>query len=185
MSIKKSVLLALTAGVFAWGSQAHAASTMLRTTSDPLNELESGSGSALIFGSGTNTTFSLTAGYSRLFLENVQGTVVANLGVLSQTVGSLFNLGVRVGPTINYSLGGGGLKDAFYLRLLAGLAYGSNSTTGRTVSGFDFAYGVEIGKRFEIFPSVFWKPAFGMNGTTATGTNPIFSIIPIQFSFFF
>ena len=152
---------------------------------DPLNELESSSSSAFMFGSGTNTTFGIGAGYSREIIPMIQASGLANFNITSYPVGSMTSLTGKIGPTLNYACDDTGIRNAFYLRLLAGLAIGSNSTTGTGSTTVNFAYTVQVGKRFEIVSNLFWKPAVDMSGTTATGTNPVFSIIPAQFAFMF
>jgi hypothetical protein len=165
--------------VMTWACPVRAADPAL------LNELESSSSSALIFGSGTNTTFGAGAGYSRIVTDMFQASAVAGFNITSYPVGGMTSLTLKVGPTYNYSCDNTGVRNAFYLRALAGLAFGTNSTSGTSNSSVNFAYTVQAGKRFEIVPSLFWKPAIDMSGTTASNTNPVFSIIPAQFAFMF
>lgn len=151
----------------------------------PMNELEGGSSAALAFGTGADTTFTINAGYSRTLNDMFQGSLVAGFDIISLPVGSAKALVVKIGPTFNLALDNNGIKGAIYVRLLAGIAYSTDSSSGTSVSSTNFAYEGQIGKRFELWSNVFWKPAFDISGTTMSGANPLYAFIPAQFSFLF
>jgi hypothetical protein len=164
---KLSVLLCL---VLAVPAITHAAES-------PLNEVEGGSSSALGFGTGNSTAFSINVGYSRLVLPEFL-EIGTNSGF--STSGGTSFLALRVGPTFDLPIDSTGIRNAVYLRALGGISY-TNSGAGST----NFAYEFQIGKRFEILHDILWKPAFDMSGIAATGANPYFMLIPVQFAFAF
>jgi hypothetical protein len=151
----------------------------------PMNELEGSSNAILTFGTNANTTFSLAAGYSRALNEMFQGSIILAFADSSRPVGNVKALVAEIGPTFNLALDNTGIRNAVYLRATGGIAYASDSSSGTSVSSTNFAYAVELGKRFELWSVVSWKPAFNVSGTTATGANPLFAFIPAQFAFTF
>ena len=61
---------------------------------------------------------------------------------------------------------------------------------GTSTTNTNFAYRAELGKRFELWKDIAWKPGFNVTGTTAkdaTGETekPVFTFVPIQFAFTF
>ena len=178
-----------TSAFFALAAMMVSASGVMTTQAfaaeNPMNEVGAATSSSLTFGTGANTTFTLSADYSRTMMDMLQATVVAGFAMASLPVGSAKVITAQVGPTFDYALDSTGIRNAVYLRALGGLAYASNSATGTSVSSTNFAYTLEVGKRFELFSVVSWDPAFNMTGTTATGANPVYAFVPVQLSFIF
>lgn len=150
---------------------------------DPLNEVEGSSTTALSFQSGADTSFSLRLGYSRTVREFLQLTGSSAL----VTQGNVTRFNFLIGPTYNHKLDSGGLRSAAYARVLGGLAYASDGVIGAGTLGPStaIAYAVEAGKRFELFSAFTWKPAIMMTGVFASSATPRFTVLPIQFSFLF
>ena len=169
----KAVIKSLAALVFASvalsGASVHAAE-------NPMNEIGASTSSALTFGTGYTTTFNIAVDYSRTLMDMLQATVVGGFA----TGGGTSILNLQAGPTFDLALDNTGIRNAVFLRATGGIAY-TNASGGST----NFAYGVSVGKRTELFNAISWDPTFGIACVTSTGSNAQFQLIPIAMSFIF
>lgn len=174
----KKALRFVAVSVFSIALSLLAPSTGAQAAESLNHEVEGTSSSALFFGSGFDSTFSISAGYSHTLLDFLQASSRASFFI---TDGAR-SLSLRVGPTLNYAIDETGLANAFYLSALGGIATFDTSTTDARTR---FAYLAEVGKRFTLVSHVAWKPAFQMSGTTGDGSDPAFALIPLQISVLF
>jgi hypothetical protein len=180
-TLKSLCFLAAASALIVMTSQA-------RAEDSPANELDFGLGAvtvlgvgagnsaALTFGSGVDTAFAMDLSYSRSLADFVAATFEGDF----YTQSSATIMFLKVGPTFNISIDSTGIRNAVYFRALGGMAL-----THFVSSTVYFAYKLELGKRFELVHGLAWKPAFNMTGYTATGNNPLFAFVPLQFSFVF
>jgi hypothetical protein len=158
------------------------AATEMASHDNPMNELEGSTRSALTFGSDQPTKFNIGAGYSRTLMDILQATGEITFNVDSETT----DLDLRVGPTFNLAMDDTGIRNAIYLSALGGIKLVRTDAATDT----HFAYKGALGKRFEIWKDIAWKPEFNMTGTTAKDSageteKPSFALVPVQFAFTF
>lgn len=149
--------------------------TQAQAEESVMNELQGSTTAALSFGSGYTTSFGVAVGYSRTFMDMLQGTF---LGVLSTGGGTTF-LNLEVGPTFDLAIDNTGIRNAVFLTAAGGIQYMNNGGTT------NFAYTVALGKRFALCNVISWNPQFTMSGATVSGSNPQFALVPISLSFLF
>lgn len=143
--------------------------------------MSAGNNAALTFGSGVDTAFAMDLSYSRSLVDFLAATFEGDF--YTQSGATLMFL--KAGPTINIAIDSTGIRNAVYFRALGGIAYAHGSSGSFSASSTYFAYKLELGKRFELWHGIAWKPAFNMTGYTATGNNPLFAVVPLQFSVVF
>jgi hypothetical protein len=179
--MKRPMLIAL-AATLAGASLIASSAARASATGTPMNEVEGFTRSLLEFGSGKNTKFSIGAGYSRTLMEILQGTTEVAFSVES----GLLTLEALVGPTLNLAIDDTGIRNSVYLALLGGIELDRLSPSGGTsTTHTHFAYKIALGKRFEFWPEIAWKPEFFVAGTAGAGKLPVYTFVPAQFAFTF
>ncbi|MBC7384567.1 MAG: outer membrane beta-barrel protein [Cryobacterium sp.] len=128
-------------------------------------------------GDGFKDVTTINAGYGYFFSEMLEAS--GNFNLIHSNGLTVYTL--TVGPTFNFLQANDTVLNSFFLSPVIGLARASYSGLSTT----DFAYGLEVGKRFALTSTIAWKPSIAMTNTTATGSDPTFTISPIAFSLIF
>jgi hypothetical protein len=149
------------------------------------HELSGGTAGAVNLNNGT--TLAIDGAYNYLLSPGIQ--LGAKAGFSYYSSGAAVNVGgisvstnttqllLLAGPTLNYPMNDH-LNNAAFLTVMAGIAY-----TNALVSNTNFAFQVEVGKRFALWDHVTYKPSVAM--TKVSGSDALITVTPLAFSFLF
>ena len=110
----------------------------------------------------------LSAGYDYTLFENFQIGIFPSIGY-SDTAGlHAMTATVLAGPTLSLPFGMG-FQNAFFVSLAAGFQY--QSITEINYDSTDFVLSVLVGKRFQLFSNLVYRPTVGL--VHSTGGNQL------------
>lgn len=141
------------------------------------HELNATTSGSVRITSGSDTLIQGAVAYSYLAEDPIQLTAVLNVAFQ----GGNSSIAPLVGPTLNIPIDKKRMDSAIYVSVLGGL----DILTISSISQSDFAYRFAVGKRFGVTDDVCWRPEARVDGIAASGSRPVFRLIPVQFSFFF
>jgi hypothetical protein len=137
-------------------------------------------------GGSTPLTLGATFGYNYQFMPGVMIGISPSIQYYNNASGTSVNdtrISFLAGPTVNFPFTDN-FENAFYLFGGVGMVYDSNPTlVSPSVSQTNFQFGFELGKRFQLFEHLVYRPSVGFTKETGTNApNGIFTINVLSFA---
>jgi len=144
-------------------------------TGEYMHEITGGASSTLALQSG-NTAFGLQAGYSYLVADGIQLTVDNAFSYLSVSSASTYTWRVLVGPTFNFPMTSD-FTNAIFVNAGIGMSLADTGSASTT----NFTFGINVGKRFNLWDRVAYRPYVGVLKVAGSTSNV--NLVPLAFSF--
>jgi hypothetical protein len=141
-------------------------------------------------GASSPLTIGATFGYNYQFMPGFMVGIEPSIAYTNNqpnTTTSNTSISFLAGPTVNFPFTDK-FDDAFYLFGGVGMVYNSAGTVtitngnATTASSTNFEFGFELGKRFQLFEHVIYRPSISYTKVTSAGLNGTFAFNVLSFA---